>query len=47
MPRKANCKHPRTKRLPEETIKIALPFERAIEGLLAVKPKKSPKRKPK
>jgi len=47
MPRKVNRKHPRMKRLPEETIKIALPFEKAIEGLLAVKPKKSPKKKPK
>lgn len=36
--------NPRNTKKPE-TIKIALPFEKAIEGLLSVKPKKRPAKK--
>jgi hypothetical protein len=47
MPRKANRGRKKKRTSPPETIKIALPFEKAIEGLLSVNPKKKiAKKKP-
>ncbi len=47
MPRKANREQKQNKRKspPPENIKISLPFEKAIEGLLSVKLKKKTARK--
>jgi len=40
MPRKAHRENQTGCRRDPQKIKIALPFEKAIEGLLSVKPKK-------